>query len=97
MRTWIRDLHLARSEARKHTQEPSLRMSMGLVGLVAIIGIAFPATGFAGKSDPKANLDPGNNGPAITVLVFNFRQAPPETLLKAEKEAGRILEQAACP
>jgi hypothetical protein len=97
MRTWIRDLHLARSEARKHTQEPSLRMSMGLVGLVAIIGIAFPATGFAGKSDPKANLDPGNNGPAITVLVFNFRQAPPETLLKAEKEAGRILEHAGVP
>jgi hypothetical protein len=28
------------------------------------------------------------------VLVFNFRQAPPETLVKAEKEAGRILEQA---
>jgi len=97
MRTWIRDLHLARSEARKHTQEHSLRMSMGLVGLVAIIGIAFPATGFAGKSDPKANLDPGNNGPAITVLVFNFRQAPPETLLKAEKEAGRILEHAGVP
>jgi hypothetical protein len=35
--------------------------------------------------------------PSIAVLVFNFRQAPPETLLKAEEEAGRILEQVGVP
>ena len=38
-----------------------------------------------------------NNGAAITVLVFNFKQAPAETLLKAEKEAGRIFEQVGVP
>jgi hypothetical protein len=55
------------------------------VGTAALVGAA--ATAFASES----------NGPAITVLVFNFRQAPTETLLKAEKEAGRILEQVGVP
>ena len=47
-----------------------------------------PATAFASET---------NNGSGITVLVFNFRQAPAETLVKAEKEAGRILEHAGVP
>jgi hypothetical protein len=38
-----------------------------------------------------------NNGAAITVLVFNFRQAPAQTLAKSEKEAGRILEKVDVP
>jgi hypothetical protein len=45
---------------------------------------ALPSTAFASETD---------HGPAITVLVFNFRQAPAETLVKAEKEAGRIFEE----
>jgi hypothetical protein len=60
----------------------------GLLGTAALMGPAFPATAFASET---------TNSPAITVLVFNFRQAPAETLVKAEKEAGRILEQAGVP
>jgi hypothetical protein len=56
-----------------------------LLGTAALLGTAFPANAFASETKRSA---------AITVLVFNFRQAPPETLVKAEKEAGRILEQA---
>jgi hypothetical protein len=33
-------------------------------------------------------------GPNITVLVFNFRQVPISVLVRAEKEAARILQQA---
>ena len=61
------------------------KLGLLLVGTAALMGPAFPATAFASET---------SNGPAITVLVFNFRQAPAETLVKAEKEAGRILEQA---
>ncbi len=64
------------------------KLGLLLVGTAALMAPAFPATAFASETD---------NGPAITVLVFNFRQAPPETLLKAEKEAGRILEHAGVP
>jgi hypothetical protein len=56
--------------------------------LVCSAALAFSATAFASET---------NSGPAITVLVFNFRQAPAETLRKAEKEAGRILEQVGVP
>ncbi len=49
---------------------------------------ASPATAFASETC---------NGSGITVLVFNFRQAPAEALVKAEKEAGRILEHAGVP
>jgi hypothetical protein len=56
-----------------------------LVGLAVLIRLAHPTAAFASETD---------NGPAITVLVFNFREAPVETLLKAEREAGRILDQA---
>jgi hypothetical protein len=64
------------------------KLGLLLVGTAALMGPAFPATAFASET---------NNGPAITVLVFNFRQAPAETLVKAEKEAGRILEQVGVP
>jgi len=52
------------------------------------MGTAFPAPARASET---------NNGPAITVLVFNFRKAPAETLVKAEKEAGRIFEEVGLP
>jgi hypothetical protein len=64
------------------------KLALLLLGTAALMGMASPATGFASET---------NNGAAITVLVFNFRQAPAETLLKAEKEAGRILEQGGVP
>jgi hypothetical protein len=64
------------------------KLGLLLVGTAALMGPAFPATAFASET---------NHGPAITVLVFNFRQAPAETLVKAEKEAGRILEQVGVP
>jgi hypothetical protein len=64
------------------------KLRLLLVGTAALVGPAFPATAFASET---------NNGSAITVLVFNFTQAPAETLVKAEKEAGKILEQAGVP
>jgi hypothetical protein len=64
------------------------KLGLLLVGTAALLGTAFPATAFASDT---------NNRPAITVLVFNFRRAPAETLVKAEKEAGRILEQVGMP
>ena len=65
-----------------------IKLGLLLAGTAALMGPALPTTGFASET---------NNGPAITVLVFNFRQAPAETLVKAEKEAGRILEQGGVP
>jgi hypothetical protein len=86
MRTRIRDLH---SAPQKLGRRPSLRLSLEVAGLVAIIGFAFPATGFAGKSDPMATPDP-----VIKVLVYNLAQTRLATLTGAEREAGRILSQA---
>ena len=59
-----------------------------LVATAVLTGLAFSAPAFASEI---------SHGPAITVLVFNFREAPAEILVKAEKEAGRILEQVGVP
>ncbi len=64
------------------------KLGLLLVGTTTLMGWAFPATAFAAAT---------NNGPAVTVLVFNFRKAPAETMVKAEMEAGRILEKAGVP
>jgi hypothetical protein len=64
------------------------KLGLLLAGAAALMGPALPTTGFASET---------NIGPAITVLVFNFKQAPAETLVKAEKEAGRILERGGVP
>jgi len=64
------------------------KLGLFLVGTAALLGTALSATAFASAT---------TDGPGITRLVFNFRQAPAETLLKAEKEAGRILEQVGLP
>lgn len=68
--------------------KPGLVLLKTLVGAITLLGPVFPATVFASEA---------NNGSAITVLVFNFRQAPPETMANAEKEAGRIFEQVSVP
>ena len=85
MKTRIRDLHSASGQAQKLARRPSLRVSVDVVGLVAIIGFAFSATGFASKAEPDL---------AIKILVYNIAQAPRATLTRAEREAGRILSQA---
>jgi hypothetical protein len=86
VRTRIRNLH---SALQKPGRRPSLRLSLEVAGLVAIIGFIVPAIGFAGKSDPEAKLDP-----VIEILVYNIVQAPPAAVGRAETEAGRILAEA---
>jgi len=85
MTTRIRDLD---SAPQKPGRRPSLRLSLEIAGLVAIIGFVFPATGFAGKSDPAKGYA------VIKILVYNITQAPGATLAGAEREAGRILLKA---
>jgi hypothetical protein len=65
-----------------------IKLGLLLAGVAALMGPALPSIAFASETD---------HGSAITVLVFNFRQAPAETLVNAEKEAGRILEQVGVP
>jgi hypothetical protein len=65
-----------------------LKRGLYFVGMAALLGMASSATAFGAET---------NDGHGITVLVFNFRQAPSEVLLKAEKEAGMILEHAGVP
>src|SRR5450631_1855112 len=65
-----------------------IKLWLLLAGTAALMGTAFQTTALASET---------NHDPAITVLVFNFRQAPAEILVKAEKEAGRILEQGSVP
>ena len=60
------------------------RLGLLVVGLAVLIRLAHPTAAFASETD---------NGPAITVLVFNYREAPVGTLMKAKREAGRILDQ----
>ena len=52
------------------------------VGSIVTMGFAFPETAFAGGNDPI---------PTITVKIYNYSQAAPAILTRAEREAGRIL------
>ena len=65
-----------------------IKLGLFLAGSAVLTSAVLSSTAFASEID---------HGSAITVLVFNFRQAPAETLVKAEKEAGRILEQVGVP
>jgi hypothetical protein len=76
-----------RLEKRNSTGR-QFKLGLLLVGAAALMNPAFSA---------GARRSETNNGAAITVLVFNFRQAPAQTLAKAEKEAGRILEKVDVP
>jgi hypothetical protein len=55
------------------------------VGLTGIAGLAFPEITFANENDPSVT---------ITVQVYNYSQASPAILSKAEREADRILSKA---
>jgi hypothetical protein len=55
------------------------------VGLIGITGLAFPEIAFASENDPS---------PTITVQIYNYSQASPAILTKAEREADRILSEA---
>ena len=56
-----------------------------VVGLVGILGSAFPKTSCAADNGPS---------PTITVQIYNYSQASPTILTAAEHEAGRILGKA---
>jgi hypothetical protein len=55
------------------------------VGVIGITGLAFPEIVFANENAPS---------PTITVRIYNYSQAAPATLSKAEREADRILGEA---
>lgn len=78
----------SKTVGRRSSTCRQFRLGLLLAGTAAMMGPAFAASAFASET---------TDSPAITVLVFNFRQAPAETLMKAEKEAGRILEQSGVP
>jgi hypothetical protein len=63
---------------------PGIRFVIA-VGLIGITGLAFPEIAFASKNDPS---------PTITVQLYNYSQAAPAPLSKAEREADRILSAA---
>jgi hypothetical protein len=78
------------SKAAGNRNPNGRQFKLGLFFFVtaALLGMGLSSAALAAEA---------NDGSGITVLVFNFRQAPPEMLVKAEKEAGRILEQAGVP
>src|SRR5215469_2454446 len=75
----------ARRRTLAHRVCPKGRNEVQKLGLVVLINLVVLSSAFAAE---------GLAGPAVTVLVFNFRQVPHRTLVKAENKAGRIFEQA---
>jgi hypothetical protein len=72
----------ADAAARGHRRRP--RGTLLLLALAAMSGLALPRVTFA--KEPVA-------GP-LTVLVYNYRRASPQTLAQAEREAGAIFTEA---
>jgi hypothetical protein len=56
-----------------------------IVGLIGIMRFAFPETAFAAENDPR---------PTIKIQIYNYSQASPAIMARAEREAGRILGKA---
>ena len=77
------------SEATRNQNSAGCQFKLGFlpVGLALLIRLAHPTAAFASETD---------NGPAITVLVFNYREAPVGTLMKAERELAESLTKLAC-
>src|SRR4029077_6416943 len=83
MRARIRDLHSATCEMQKPGRRPPLQLSRKVaVGLLSLIGSFLPKPVFAEAST------------AIMVKIYNYSQASPAMLKRAEREAGRILGEA---
>ena len=56
-----------------------------VLGLVGILGVTSSVLVFAGENEPM---------PTLMVQVYNYSQASPAVLTRAEREAGRILGEA---
>jgi hypothetical protein len=66
--------------------QPLVKVSfLTLLGLVAIVGPAFPEAVLASDNDPNLR---------VTIQIYNYSQASPTVLAGAEREAGRILGEA---
>ena len=86
MKSRIRQQHPSRCETRGSKGWLWSGVSFWcVVGLVGILGSAFPKTSCAADNGPS---------PTITVQIYNYSQASPTILTAAEHEAGRILGKA---
>ena len=77
-------LHLSGGKAQRR-RRPLFGMTLAAACFGAILGFTLPGTSFAAESD---------RSPTITIQVYNYSQASPALLSRAEREAGRILGQA---
>jgi hypothetical protein len=75
----------SKTTVRRNSAGCQLELTFLLIGLAVLISLASPTTAVAADADKSAT---------ITVLVFNFREIPAKTLVKAENEAAGILERA---
>ncbi len=85
MKAGIRQQHSTTGETPRRGRRLSGVSFVVVVGLMGIIGFAFPETVFARENDPN---------PTIKVQIYNYSQASPAILTGAEREAGRILGKA---
>ena len=84
MKTLIRHLHLVAGESLRRGRLLS-GMILAAAGLGGILGFIFPRAAMAGGGDPF---------PTVMIRVYNYSQASPRVLTRAEREAGRILDAA---
>ncbi len=85
MKAGIRQQHSTTGETPRRGRRLSGVSFVVVVGLMGIVGFAFPETVFARENDPN---------PTIKVQIYNYSQASPAILTGAEREAGRILRMA---
>jgi hypothetical protein len=78
--------HSAPGQFFSYQQFPCFRLSIrAIAGLFGVMSFAFPGTIFADGAD---------SSPTIRVRVNNYTKGSPATLVRAEREAGRILGKA---
>jgi hypothetical protein len=86
MKTRIMGQHSALGEFFWQHPHPWFRLSSRFaLGLVGVLGLAFPETILASAADPS---------PTIRIRVDNYSQASRSILAATEREAGRILGEA---